>query len=456
MSVVPYLRVANSEGKGRGIFASRSIPSQTLVETSPVIVFSIEEYENHGKHTILDHYTFRYPDGRMALALGLGSLFNHSEHPNVKFSIEPSSDSIVFTAVREIQQDEELCIFYGHNLWFQSAERTMSRSVVSNSADDDWGGLSVLDSSNENLDELMQDEDLPFLRLKPPPDEEDLESIPREKAWVVDVPDSRQLGPLLKWLKLNKLDDGELGHLKRIRKQNEKATFLITTSSTVPDLPSDLNLPEAYQVDVPTSSAQTQNSLALKSTLWPTMYTPRRKGEPEPWSRGKVNWAWQSVRTLVEAASKSLHDGELPIVAYVPPSYEDEESQVDAIAFDTRTSTSNPLRHAVLNLVRQIADLHSSSLAPDSDDVVNGRGYLLTSRTIFLTHEPCIMCSMALLHSRVKEVIYLVPMPETGGCGGATCLPFLQGVNHRFTVAQWTDPGTFDLAKLQIDACIDG
>ena len=47
------------------------------------------------------------------------------------------------------------------------------------------------------------------------------------------------------------------------------------------------------------------------------------------------------------------------------------------------------------------------------------------------------MCAMALLHSRVKEVFYLVPMPRTGGCGGAACVPKLDGVNHRFAIARW-------------------
>lgn len=47
------------------------------------------------------------------------------------------------------------------------------------------------------------------------------------------------------------------------------------------------------------------------------------------------------------------------------------------------------------------------------------------------------MCSMALLHSRVKEVFYIVPMPRTGGCGGSACLSALKGVNHRYSIAHW-------------------
>lgn len=96
----------------------------------------------------------------------------------------------------------------------------------------------------------------------------------------------------------------------------------------------------------------------------------------------------------------------------------------------------HPLRHAIPNLVRLVADHHAKSSTRSSG---NGMHYLLTSLTVFMTHEPCIMCSMSLLHSRVKDVFYLLPMEHTGGCGGATCLPALEGVNHRFNIYRWTD-----------------
>ena len=54
--------------------ATRAISAQTIIETSPVLLFAKDEYDAHGKHTLLDHYTFNWRDGRMALALGLGEL----------------------------------------------------------------------------------------------------------------------------------------------------------------------------------------------------------------------------------------------------------------------------------------------------------------------------------------------------------------------------------------------
>ena len=51
-----------------------------MIEVSPVLLFTESEYEAHGRHTILDHYTFNWRDGRMALALGLGEIHSAHQH----------------------------------------------------------------------------------------------------------------------------------------------------------------------------------------------------------------------------------------------------------------------------------------------------------------------------------------------------------------------------------------
>ena len=57
-----------------------------------------------------------------AVALGLGSLFNHSLlHQNVGWSRDVTGQCIIYRALRDIGAGEELCINYG-KLWFVDAD----------------------------------------------------------------------------------------------------------------------------------------------------------------------------------------------------------------------------------------------------------------------------------------------------------------------------------------------
>ncbi|KAI8889877.1 protein methyltransferase [Backusella circina FSU 941] len=113
------LELRNDPVKGRGVFTKDIIASNTLVEISPVLLFNPTEYANHGKHTILDHYTYCWPGGYYGLALGLGSMFNHNSTPNVGFIRDFNNKLIRYVTLREIQPEEELCISYGNHLWFE-------------------------------------------------------------------------------------------------------------------------------------------------------------------------------------------------------------------------------------------------------------------------------------------------------------------------------------------------
>lgn len=192
-------------------------------------------------------------------------------------------------------------------------------------------------------------------------------------------------------------------------------------------------------------------------------------------------------RTLC-APSIPLMSAQLPIVAYVPIPYDEETKKAAQlvepfVSHDMRTSACHPLRHATLNVIRRVADYRaSSSTASESLPAAtppvdvptlsagteeeskvdggasprNGSHYLLTGLTLFLSHEPCIMCSMALLHSRVREIMYLVPMEKTGGCGSVACLPKLEGVNHRYGISRWKmGEGGIQGDSLYIDPAID-
>ncbi|CAO3598403.1 unnamed protein product [Absidia cylindrospora] len=134
------LEFRTDERKGRGVFATIPIERRTLITISPILLFPHEEYNAHGQYTQLDHYTYKWKDG-MALALGLGSMFNHDNNPNVGFMRDFDNKLIRYVALRDIAVDEELCISYGANLWFEDAtmdgdDRKQQQQQQSDSEDD--------------------------------------------------------------------------------------------------------------------------------------------------------------------------------------------------------------------------------------------------------------------------------------------------------------------------------
>jgi tRNA(adenine34) deaminase len=58
----------------------------------------------------------------------------------------------------------------------------------------------------------------------------------------------------------------------------------------------------------------------------------------------------------------------------------------------------------------------------------------LENATVYVTKEPCPMCSGAMVMSRVKRVCYAVPDPKMGCLGGAANLNDLVRSNHHFEV----------------------
>jgi tRNA(adenine34) deaminase len=60
--------------------------------------------------------------------------------------------------------------------------------------------------------------------------------------------------------------------------------------------------------------------------------------------------------------------------------------------------------------------------------------YRLTDATVYVTLEPCLMCVGALLHARVRAVVYGAAEPRTGALVSTTSAHETPGLNHRFTV----------------------
>ncbi|HTA92429.1 MAG TPA: SET domain-containing protein, partial [Polyangiaceae bacterium] len=118
-----YLGV--SQRKGRGVFARRPITAGEVFETAPVLVVPAAQWSSVEKTVFFD-YTFEWGwDGEAAaIALGYGSLYNHSYTPNARYEKRLEDAAIDFVALRELEVGEEILINYNGKpeardpLWF--------------------------------------------------------------------------------------------------------------------------------------------------------------------------------------------------------------------------------------------------------------------------------------------------------------------------------------------------
>lgn len=120
------LEIRQIPGKGRAVFAKRRFEKGECIERVTVLLLSPEE-EPTDPTSVLYHYVFGWgPDYKYsALALGCGSLYNHSYWPNAYYLRDEPALCIDFIACEEIEEGQEITINYtGHPhckdpVWFE-------------------------------------------------------------------------------------------------------------------------------------------------------------------------------------------------------------------------------------------------------------------------------------------------------------------------------------------------
>jgi SET domain-containing protein len=114
-SIMPHVQSETIEvrqvpRKGRGVFARARIRRGTVIERVPVIVVPMREIlADSGRSVVLD-YAFEWGDDTVAIALGYGSIYNHSYRPNAKVISERLT--LVFIAIRNINAGSEITTNY--------------------------------------------------------------------------------------------------------------------------------------------------------------------------------------------------------------------------------------------------------------------------------------------------------------------------------------------------------
>lgn len=110
----------------RGVFASTFVKKGELIEKCPVIAISEHDTANISEESLVTYmYYFGEKKERSAVALGFGSIYNHTDTPNALYKEKYQEQIIEFWAIRDIKKDEEITVSYAkenknmkRKLWF--------------------------------------------------------------------------------------------------------------------------------------------------------------------------------------------------------------------------------------------------------------------------------------------------------------------------------------------------
>ncbi len=118
--------VRTDPAKGRGLYASRAIRQDEIIEVAPVAIIDSRQAELL-EETPLGHHYFHWSGDeadeagwRGAIAFGLVSLVNHAEDANAGVWPEYDQQQLVLAAMRPIDEGEEITIHYDVELWFEA------------------------------------------------------------------------------------------------------------------------------------------------------------------------------------------------------------------------------------------------------------------------------------------------------------------------------------------------
>jgi tRNA(adenine34) deaminase len=122
------------------------------------------------------------------------------------------------------------------------------------------------------------------------------------------------------------------------------------------------------------------------------------------------------MRLALDQAHNALLVGEVPVGAVILRPSPDGPKLI-ATGYNRPITTHDPTAHAEIVALRHAATLLQNYRLPECE--------------LYVTLEPCAMCAMALMHARLRRVVFGAPDPKTGAAGSVLNLFAEPRLNHQ-------------------------
>ena len=119
------------------------------------------------------------------------------------------------------------------------------------------------------------------------------------------------------------------------------------------------------------------------------------------------------MQKAIEFARKAEAEDEVPVGAIIV-----KDNQLIAEAWNQPIQSNDPTAHAEIVAMRKAGQALNN--------------YRLIDTTLYVTLEPCSMCVGAMIHARIKRLVFGAYDPKTGAAGSA--IELIQSDKHNHSV----------------------
>jgi len=134
--------------------------------------------------------------------------------------------------------------------------------------------------------------------------------------------------------------------------------------------------------------------------------------DSSPASDEDIKW----MRYALDLARKAEQEGEVPVGAVLL----NKQSEIIGEGWNRPIAEHDPTAHAEIQTLRAAAK--------------NINNYRLVDTTLYVTLEPCIMCIGAIIHARVKRLVFAAEDPRAGAVCNVYQVPTDGKLNHHVEV----------------------
>lgn len=121
------------------------------------------------------------------------------------------------------------------------------------------------------------------------------------------------------------------------------------------------------------------------------------------------------MQEALKLAAQAAAAGEVPVGAVVV-----KDGVIVGRGYNQPIAGTDPTAHAEIMAMRNAGKTLGNYRLADCD--------------LYVTLEPCVMCSGAIMHARIRKVVFGARDPKTGACGSAIDLFAQSQLNHHAEV----------------------